>query len=172
MRRSISMGVAIALGATGLGTGPVEARPASGQAATETCRPNEDRQRRNQSLGNALGALGGALLGDRLGLGGSQGRNLGAQLGGSFAGFLDSCDRQQADGATQEALNGTGGRPVEWTSRNNQGVGGTAVVTRQRQTPDGETCRTVTEIAYRAGEEVEESVEYCRDGTGRWDRRA
>jgi hypothetical protein len=137
----------------------------------QDCRPNADRRRRNERLGAALGAFGGALLGDRLGMGSGQARSLGASLGTGLAGFLDACDQAQASNAATEALSGPGGRQVAWTSQTNSGVGGSAMVTRQRQTPDGQTCRVVAEIAYRGGEEIEEEVEYCQTD-GAWVRSA
>lgn len=146
--------------------------PAHAQNNAEQCERDQNTQNRNRQIGNIAGRLIGQRVRQTTGVDYGTSGMVGDLIGGTIAQFLDACDRQKASGATREALNNErGGRRVDWTSDNNEGTGGSAEVTRQRQRPEGGTCRTVTEIAYREGREVREDVEYCQaSGGGEWTR--
>ncbi|MBT4486859.1 MAG: hypothetical protein HOM58_17940 [Rhodospirillaceae bacterium] len=139
---------------------------------TSACQTTDSQKDTGAAVGLIIGGIAGALIGSRSG-----GAQLGAALGGiagSVAGAmigakLDEADRIAADEARTTALAATTGDRVEWRSEENTSVHGYATPVNNQIERAGKTCRTVTQVAYIEGREIEETTEYCRVGSsGRW----
>jgi surface antigen len=134
----------------------------------------------NQQTGGLFGAGGGALFGGLLGnaIGHDQtstliGAGLGA-IGGYFIGSeigrqLDQADQQRAARATQQVLVSSPRRGASRTWKNSStGVRGSSTVVAVEPKASGGECRTVREVAYIKGEEVQQESRYCRNSGGEW----
>ncbi len=139
---------------------------------TSGCQTTESQKDTGAAVGMLVGAVAGALLGSRSG-----GEHLGAALGaavGSVAGAmigakLDEVDRIAAAEARTTALAATTGSRIQWRSEENPSVRGYATPVTAEMEKGEKTCRTVTQVAYIEGQEIEETTEFCRVGsTGRW----
>lgn len=134
----------------------------------ETTTPKKDA---GAVLGMILGGVAGAALGDGAGqavaiiAGAAAGGILGAMIGAD----LDEADRIKAEAAATAALHVPVGNSVEWHSERNTSVGGTATPVAESTDEDGRECRTVRQVAYLDGQEVEDTTRFCRVGeSGRW----
>ena len=138
-------------------------------SACETTEPNKDA---GAVLGMIIGGLAGAAIGDS-----SAGSGVGAVIGAAIGGIagaaigakLDEADRLIAEAAKTTALSLPTGNKVEWRSKENTSVHGFATPTTNDTNEEGNSCRTVRQVAFINGEEMEETTEFCRVGdTGRW----
>ena len=133
----------------------------------------------NQQTGGLFGAGGGAMFGGLLGnaIGHDQtstliGAGLGA-IGGYFIGSaigrqLDQPDQQRAARATQQVLvSRKSGASRSWKN-SGTGVRGSSTVVATEPKSGGGECRTVREVAYIKGEEVQQESRYCRNAGGDW----
>ena len=133
----------------------------------------------NQQTGGLFGAGGGALFGGLLGnaIGHDQtstliGAGLGA-IGGYFVGSeigrqLDQADQRRAAQATQQVLvSHKSGASRTWRN-SSTGVRGSSTVVAVEPKSSGGECRTVREVAYIKGEEVQQESRYCRNSGGQW----
>ena len=82
---------------------------------------------------------------------------------------LDEADRIKAEAAAKAALQVPVGNSVEWRSERNTSVKGTATPLAETTDDNGRECRTVRQVAYIDGREVEDITKFCRVGnSGRW----
>ncbi|HTU56145.1 MAG TPA: glycine zipper domain-containing protein [Acetobacteraceae bacterium] len=142
----------------------------------------------NEETGGLLGGVGGAALGAGLGSaigGNATGALVGAAAGG-FAGYLvgseigrqlDQRDREMAASATQRALEQPVSNPstvaaappppAKWQSDHSGASGSAQVIAVQPQSSGGQ-CKTVHQIAYIQGNEVQQNTRYCQSPNGSW----
>lgn len=139
------------------------------------------------ALGGVLGGIAGSAIGgNRTGavIGALAGAAAGYFLGGAIAEALtDPADRQQATAATQRVLDAPAppprstntsrpqqSRPVQadWRSENNRNISGRSTLQSVQRTQGGGECRTVREVAYVQGKEVQQDTKYCRSAGGGW----
>ncbi|MGO4725585.1 MULTISPECIES: glycine zipper domain-containing protein [unclassified Inquilinus] len=135
----------------------------------------------NEQTGGLFGAGGGALFGGLLGnaVGHDQtstliGAGLGA-IGGYFVGSaigrqLDQADQQRAAQTTRRVLTSSARRGTtrNWQNRSTGVRGSSTVVAVEPNGSGGGECRTVREVAYIKGQEVEQQSKYCRGSGGEW----
>src|SRR5690606_36433364 len=134
------------------------------------------------AIGGILGGLAGSAIGgNRTGavIGALAGAAAGYFLGGAIANALSNpADRQKASTATQKVLEAPAPatyqapptttnraarqprqtRPVQatWRSDSNNAISGTSTLTSVQRGSDGNECRTVREVAYVQGKEVQQ----------------
>lgn len=128
-------------------------------------------RRRGGSLGGLMGSVAGDIVDRQLrdrGL--SSGTRRGARdlVENTIACILTASEQAAADAATTRALDRGLGADEGWSSAERSGVSGRSVVTGERVTADGATCRTVTNVAISDGEEVREAQTFCQGEDGRW----
>src|SRR5262245_32214549 len=143
----------------------------------------------NKQTGQLVGAGGGALIGGAIGnaIGGNTtgtllGAGLGAVggyfIGGAIGEQLDEADQKRAAAATQQVLAEPvtytpnppptpPAKPASWQS-DHSGNSGSAKVVSVQQTANKGECRTVHEVAYIKGQEVQQNSRYCRSTDGAW----
>lgn len=135
----------------------VEAAQADGQ---DRCENRESRRRR----GNIIGGIGGRVLG-RAGVPSSVvGVGIPTQelLSEAVMSMLDCREREQAAGATNEAIRGGVGTTTSWRSETRPNVSGSSTVTAQNAEAGGGDCMTVTDIVIVEGEETRAPKTLCR----------
>jgi surface antigen len=138
------------------------------------CDPNQmNNAQLGQLLGGSTGALAGAGLGSLFGghsrgaatlAGAGIGALAGVVIGGAIGARLDARDQQRATQATAVALTRGSG---SWHS-DHTGASGQTVVTHTQKEASGGECKTVREVAYIKGEQVNQTQRYCRDANGGW----
>lgn len=148
------------------------------------------------AIGGILGGIAGSAIGgNRTGavIGALAGAAAGYFLGGAIANALTNpADRQQASAATEKVLNTPAPasytasrapatsnraasqprqtRPVQakWRSESDRSISGSTTLTSVQRGNDGGECRTVREVAYVQGKEVQQDARYCRAPGGGW----
>ena len=55
-----------------------------------------------------------------------------------------------------------------WRSDSNNSISGTSTLTSVQTADNGNECRTVREVAYVQGKEVQQDTRYCRNPGGGW----
>lgn len=142
----------------------------------------------NDQSGGLIGAGSGGLLGGLLGnsmghhsgtstaLGAGLGAIAGYFVGSSIGANLDANARKKAQGATEQVLD----EPIKrqdgkaiakkktWNDQNS-GTHGSSQITKVDTGADGGECRTVKEVAYIKGQEVDQTSKYCRNASGQWE---
>lgn len=139
---------------------------------TSACQTTGSQQETATALGMIIGGVAGALIGSSNG-GAELGAVLGAAMGGVAGAIigakLDEIDRLAANAARTTALSVPTGDRVEWESEENISVRGFATPISAKTFSEGRECRTVRQVAYIKGEEIEETTQFCKiEGTGRW----
>ena len=129
----------------------------------------------NKDTGAILGMVVGGVVGSVFGSGSGQavavivGAATGGIMGAMIGEKLDEADRLQAQAAANAALQVPVGNTVEWRSEENTSIHGTATPIKSSENSDGKECRTVRQVAFINGKEIEETTKFCRiDGSGRW----
>ena len=90
-------------------------------------------------------------------------------MGAMIGEKLDEADRLQAQAAANAALQVPVGNTVEWRSEKNTSIHGTATPVETSENSNGKECRTVRQVAFINGKEVEETTKFCRiDDSGTW----
>lgn len=149
------------------------------------------------AVGGILGGIaGGAIGGNRTGavIGALAGAAAGYFIGGAIANALSNpADREKASTATQKVLDAPAPatyntaasgpattnsaarqpqqtRPVQasWRSDSSNSISGSSTLTSVQRANDGGECRTVREVAYVQGKEVQQDTRYCRNPGGGW----
>ena len=136
------------------------------------CDPNNPSPQFASLLGAGGGAALGGLLGNQLGhhrtgatlAGVGVGGLAGYFIGGAIGRQLDSQDKQRASNATEQALNSGGSR--SWKSDHSGNSGHVSV--QKSELTHGNECRSVHEIAYIQGKEVDQNQKYCKNSSGEW----
>lgn len=149
------------------------------------------------AVGGILGGIAGSAIGgNRTGavIGALAGAAAGYFIGGAIANALSNpADRNKASEATQKVLDAPAPstynaasaapattnrparqpqqtRPVQanWRSDSGNSISGSSTLTSVQTADNGNECRTVREVAYVQGKEVQQDTRYCRSPNGGW----
>jgi surface antigen len=86
----------------------------------------------------------------------------GTSISGAIANRLNCREQEQAEQATDRAINGGVGTTSRWTSDTRRNVSGSSIVTNEERRGNGRTCLTITDIVIIDGEETRAPKRMCR----------
>ena len=86
----------------------------------------------------------------------------GTSISGAIASRLNCREQEQAEQATDRAINGGVGTTSRWTSDTRRNVSGSSIVTNEERRSGGRTCLTITDIVIIDGEETRAPKRMCR----------